>query len=392
MDKLNKNTIIIEKDKDYIVGTYHRLDVAVVSGKGSHLYDENGKGYIDFGSGIAVNTFGACDDEWQRAVTEQIKKIQHTSNYYYTEPSAVLAEMLCKKSGMDKVFFSNSGAEANECAIKAARKYGTDKDTEKNIIITMKNSFHGRTVTTLSATGQDVFHKSFTPFTEGFLYVEPENIEKLKDLAKNNKCCAVMLEVIQGEGGVNCISDEYLKALRSVCDEYDMLLIIDEVQTGNGRTGKYFAYMHSGIKPDIVTTAKGLAGGLPIGATLFSEKTSSILECGSHGSTFGGNPVSCAAAVSIVKRLDDAFLAEVCKKGEYIKSKLAGLKGVKGISGRGLMLGIETEKNVADILAGCLEKGLMVLTAKDKIRLLPPLNISYEDIDKGLEILKSEIQ
>lgn len=392
MDKLNKNTNIIEKDKDYIVGTYHRLDVAVVSGKGSHLYDENGKEYIDFGSGIAVNTFGACDDEWQRAVTEQIKKIQHTSNYYYTEPSAVLAEMLCKKSGMDKVFFSNSGAEANECAIKAARKYGTDKDTEKNIIITMKNSFHGRTVTTLSATGQDVFHKSFTPFTEGFLYAEPENIEELKGLAKNNKCCAVMLEVIQGEGGVNCISDEYLKALRSVCDEYDMLLIIDEVQTGNGRTGKYFAYMHSGIKPDIVTTAKGLAGGLPIGATLFSEKTSSILECGSHGSTFGGNPVSCAAAVSIVKRLDDAFLAEVCKKGEHIKSKLAGLKGVKGISGRGLMLGIETEKNAADILAGCLEKGLMVLTAKNKIRLLPPLNISYEDIDKGIESLKSEIQ
>ena len=383
---------IIETDNSYIAGTYHRLDVVIKEGKGSHLYDENGKDYIDFGSGIAVNTFGACDSEWQEAVEEQIKKIQHTSNYYYTEPCSYLAKALCEKSGMDKVFFSNSGAEANECAIKAARKYGTDKNPDKNVIITMKNSFHGRTVTTLSATGQDVFHKSFTPFTEGFLYAQPNDIDEIEKLASENECCAIMLEVIQGEGGVNCLDEEYLKACRRICDEKDMLLIVDEVQTGNGRTGKYFAYMHYGIMPDIISTAKGLAGGLPIGATLFSKKTSGVLGVSSHGSTFGGNPVSCAAALSIIKRLDDNFLKEVSEKGEYIKNELLKIKGVKSVSGKGFMIGIETEKNAADILSGCLENGLMVLTAKEKVRLLPPLNISYEDLDKGLKILKGEIE
>lgn len=383
---------IKDLDKSYIVGTYHRQDVVIKEARGSHFCDEDGKEYIDFGSGIAVNTFGACDEEWKKAVIEQINKVQHTSNYYYTEPCAKLAKLLCERSGMDKIFFSNSGAEANECAIKAARKYGTDKNENKNKIITMKDSFHGRTITTLSATGQDVFHKNFTPFTEGFLYATPENVEEIEKLAEENDCCAVMLEVIQGEGGVNVISEEYLKAVRNICDKKDMLLIIDEVQTGNGRTGKYFGYMNYGITPDIVTTAKGLAGGLPIGATLFSEKTSNILGVSAHGSTFGGNPVSCAAAVSIVQRLTDEFLIEVQEKGEYIRTKLLSFDGVKSVSGKGLMIGIETEKNAGDIVGECLEKGLMVLSAKTKVRLLPPLNISYEDIDYGLRILKGVIE
>jgi len=379
---------IKETDKKYIAGTYGRMDVAVTSGKGAHLFDDNGKEYIDFGSGIAVNTFGACDEEWQKAIIDQIGKIQHTSNYYYTEPSAHLAEMLCEKTGMSKVFFSNSGAEANECAIKTARKYGTDKDADKNKIITLKNSFHGRTITTLSATGQDVFHKNFTPFTEGFLYAEANNSAEIEKLADENNCCAIMLEIIQGEGGVNNLSKEYLEKCAEICEKKDMLLVVDEVQTGNGRTGKYFAYMHYGIKPDIITTAKGLAGGLPIGATIFSEKTENVLTAGTHGSTFGGNPVSCAAALSIIKRLDDEFLKEVSEKSEYLKDKLLKMDGVKSVSGMGFMLGVEIEKNPSDVLKTCLENGLMVLTAKTKIRLLPPLNISYEDLDKGLEILK----
>ena len=383
---------IKEIDKSYVVGTYHRLDVAITKGKGSYLYDDNGKEYLDFGSGIAVNTFGACDEVWQNAVKEQISKIQHTCNYYYTEPCANLAKILCEKSGMDKVFFSNSGAEANECAIKTARKYGTDKDENKNIIITLKNSFHGRTISTLAATGQDVFHKSFTPFTEGFLYAEPDNFAEVKKLADENNCCAIMMEVVQGEGGVNNLSLDFVKKCEELCKEKDMLLIIDEVQTGNGRCGKYFAYMNYGVNPDVVTTAKGLAGGLPIGACLFSEKTAGVLGYGSHGSTFGGNPVSCAAACSIAERIDDAFLKEVSEKGEYIKKKLLEINGVKNVSGMGLMIGIELEKNAGDVLSECLEAGLLVLTAKDKVRLLPPLNISYEDIDKGLEILKGVIE
>ena len=293
---------------------------------------------------------------------------------------------------MDKVFFSNSGAEANECAIKTARKYGTDKDENKNVIITLKNSFHGRTISTLSATGQDVFHKNFTPFTEGFLYAEPNNFEDVKKLADENNCCAIMMEVIQGEGGVNNLSADFVKKCEELCKEKDMLLVIDEVQTGNGRCGKYFAYMNYGVKPDIVTTAKGLAGGLPIGATLFSEKTAGVLGYGSHGSTFGGNPVSCAAALSIAERIDDGFLKSVSEKGEYIKKKLLEMNGVVGVSGMGLMTGIELEKNVSDLLSECLDAGLLVSTAKDKLRLLPPLNISYEDLDRGLEILKGVIE
>ena len=383
---------IKKTDNEYIAGTYHRLDVVLKSGKGSRLYDENDKEYIDFGSGIAVNTFGAADTVWINAVEEQIKKLQHTSNYYYTEPCALLAEKLCTLSGMKKVFFSNSGAEANECAIKTARKYGTDKDVNKNIIVTMKNSFHGRTITTLSATGQDVFHKHFTPFTEGFVYAEPGDIDGLKKIVADNNCAAIMLEVIQGEAGVNNLSGEYLNAVQNICEENDILLIVDEVQTGNGRTGKYFAYMNYPIKPDIITTAKGLAGGLPIGATLFSDKTAGVLDAGSHGSTFGGNPVSCAAALSIVERLDEEFLRTVVEKGEYIKDKLRSFSSVNEITGAGLMIGIKTSKNAADILKNCLERGLLVLTAKDKVRLLPPLNIEYRDIDEGLEILKGVME
>jgi len=383
---------IKKADNEYIAGTYHRLDVVLKKGNGSRFYDENEKEYIDFGSGIAVNTFGASDIVWQKAVMDQIKKLQHTSNYYYTEPCALLAEKLCKLSGMKKVFFSNSGAEANECAIKTARKYGTDIDENKNKIITMKNSFHGRTITTLSATGQDVFHKHFTPFTEGFIYAEPNNISELEKIAAENNCAAVMLETIQGEAGVLNLSVEYLNAVQRICNEHDMLLIVDEVQTGNGRTGKYFSYMNYGIKPDIVTTAKGLAGGLPIGATLFSEKTKEILGVGSHGSTFGGNPVSCAAALSIVDRLDEQFLATVVEKGEYIKEKLLEFPSVEEVSGAGLMIGIKTSKNAAEILDKCLKKGLLVLTAKEKVRLLPPLNIDYKDIDEGLEILKGVME
>lgn len=380
-----------ELDNSYIAHTYNRLDLCIEKGKGAVCYDTDGKKYIDFGSGIAVNTFGASDDVWKNAVVEQISKIQHTSNYYYTEPCAKLAEMLCTKTGMKKVFFSNSGAEANECAIKCARKYGTDKNENKNVIITLKNSFHGRTIATLSATGQDNFHTHFTPFTEGFTYVEANNIEELEN-AVNENVCAIMIEIVQGEGGVNTLNKEYLDAIEEITTKNDILLVIDEVQTGNGRTGSLYAYMQFGLTPDIVSTAKGLAGGLPIGATLFNEKTKEVLVPGTHGSTFGGNPVSCAAAISIIERIDDKLLSDIKEKSNYICEKLKSIKGVKSVSGLGLMLGVETEKNAGEILNKCLEKGLLILTAKTKVRLLPPLNITYEEIDEGLKILQGVIE
>lgn len=382
---------IKEKDQKYIMQTYGRLDVALVAGKGSTLTDENGKEYIDFGSGIAVNTFGACDTEWVNAVTAQLNAIQHTSNYYYTKPCSDLAELLCTRTGMSKVFFSNSGAEANECAIKGARKYGTDKSPDKNIIITLKNSFHGRTITTLSATGQDVFHKNFTPFTEGFVYAEANNVEDLKALANDN-CCAIMFECIQGEGGVLPLTQEFVDAAVEIAKEYDMLIVVDEVQTGNGRTGKLYAHEHYGIKPDIFSTAKGLAGGLPMGATLFSEKVKDILPAGSHGSTFGGNPIAAAGAVDVISRLDDAFLKTVEENSSYLWEQLKEIKGVKSVCGKGYMIGIETEADAKEILKKSLENGLLVLTAKDKVRLLPPLNITKEELDKGIAILKSVIE
>ncbi len=382
---------IKELDKQYIMGTYGRVDLAIDRGCGSTLYDTDGKKYIDFGSGIAVNTFGASDPEWIKAVTAQLDKIQHTSNYYYTKPCAQLAEMLCSRTGMSKVFFSNSGAEANECAIKAARKYGTNKSPDKNIIITLKNSFHGRTITTLSATGQDVFHTDFTPFTEGFVYVEANNIDALTD-AMNDNICAIMFELIQGEGGVLALAPEFAEAAASLAKKYDALLIADEVQTGNGRCGTLYAHQQYNITPDIFTTAKGLGGGLPIGATVFSEKLKDILPPGSHGSTFGGNPVAAAGAVNILSRIDDKLLAEVQEKSGFIKTTLRGLDEVEEISGMGLMLGIKTKKSAKDIMLYAMAKGLLVLTAKDKVRLLPPLNITNDELNEGLEILKDAIK
>lgn len=377
---------IKQADKEYIMPTYGRFDLCIVSGKGSTYYDENGKKYIDMGTGIAVNTFGACDDEWKEAVVEQINKIQHTSNLYYSEPCVKLAQLLCQKTGMKKVFFGNSGAEANECAIKGARKYGTDLREDKNVIITLKDSFHGRTITTLSATGQDVFHKNFTPFTEGFVYVTANDIDELKG-AINDKVCAIMIEIVQGEGGVNTLDKEYLAEIEKITTENDILLVVDEVQTGNGRTGSLYAYMQFGLTPDIVSTAKGLAGGLPMGATMFGERVENVLPAGTHGSTFGGNPVCANAAVSVIKRIDDKLMESVRENSKYIVERLKNINGVKSVSGLGYMLGIEIDGDAKVVVNKCIENGLLVLTAKTKIRLLPALNIKREEIDEALEIL-----
>lgn len=380
---------IKEIDNKYIANTYARFPLDLVSGKGALLYDGSGRQYIDMGSGIGVNAFGIADEEWISAVTQQLSKLQHTSNLYYTEPCAKLAQLLCSRTGMKKVFFSNSGAEANECAIKAARKYAAEKKgPEYNNIITLKNSFHGRTITTLSATGQDVFHKDFKPLTEGFLYGEANNIASIEAIVKENKCAAIMFECIQGEGGVNPLTQEFINGLEKLSKEEDLLLICDEVQCGNGRTGMLYAYMNYGIQPDIVSTAKGLGGGLPLGATLMGEKIKDTLKPGDHGSTFGGNPVCCAGALSIVSRIDDALLKQVKNKSQYIITELTGCPGIKSITGMGLMLGLDTVKPVSDVVACCMEKGLLVLTAHGKVRLLPPLNISMEQLQKALSIIK----
>lgn len=383
---------IFSQDKEYIANTYGRLPVEFVSGKGSVLRDSEGKEYIDLGSGIAVNIFGIADDEWVSAVTSQLTKLQHTSNYYYTEPQADLAKQICERTNMKKVFFGNSGAEANECAIKTARKYGNKVlGFENPFIITLKNSFHGRTVTTLTATGQDVFHKDFGPFTPGFVYAEANNKEELLRLSEENDCCAVMMELIQGEGGVMALDKDYVKYARELCTEKNMLLIIDEVQTGNGRSGCLYSFMNYGIQPDIFTTAKGLGGGLPIGAAVLGEKVKDILTAGDHGSTFGGNPVCAAGALNVFGRIDDELLTSVKEKSEYIISELKDLDGVEGISGMGLMLGIKTKKDAKAILKECLNRGVLVLTAKDKVRLLPALNIPMAELKKGIEILKEVI-
>lgn len=381
-----------EKDNEFVSHAYGRFDVALSSGKGSTVWDENGKEYIDFGSGIGVTAFGIADEEWKSAVEAQLDKIQHTSNLYYTKPCADLAMLLCEKTGMKKVFFANSGAEANEGMIKFARKYSFDKYGEgRKTIITLVNSFHGRTITTLSATGQDGFHTVFGPFTPGFKYCPANDIKTLNDMITYD-VCAIMFECVQGEGGVLNLTEEFVHEIAKIGAEKDILVAVDEVQTGNGRTGKYFAYMNYGITPDIVSTAKGLAGGLPIGAVLFGEKLKDTVTPGSHGSTFGGNPIAAAGAISIVERIDDKFLNEVAAKGDYIRDYLGKIKGVKSISGMGLMLGIETEKPAKEIAAECLERGLLVLTAKTKIRLLPALNISKNELDKGLNILKEVIE
>ena len=390
---LENRMTIKEKDSKYIASSYGRFDIVLTNGKGSTLYDENGKKYIDFASGIGVTAFGTCDEQWQAAVKEQLSKLQHVSNLYYTEPGAELAALLCEKTGLKKVFFANSGAEANECAIKFARKYSFDKYGKgRATIITLCDSFHGRTITTLAATGQEEFHQIFFPFTEGFKYC-PANDAQALDGSITNDVCAIMFECVQGEGGVNNLTQEFTDKIKKIAEEKDLLIIVDEVQTGNGRTGKYFSYEHFGITPDIVTTAKGLGNGLPIGAVLFGEKTKDVVTNGSHGSTFGANPIACAGALSVVKRLDESFLNEVCKKGEYIRSNLVNIKGVKSISGLGMMIGIESDKIASDVAKKCLEKGLLVLTAhKNKIRLLPALNISYDELDEGLKILKEAIE
>ena len=382
---------IKEADKQYIMPTYGRFDLCIVKGEGSTYYDENGKKYIDMGTGIAVNTFGANDVEWKNAVVEQINKIQHTSNLYYSEPCVKLAKMLCEKTGLKKVFFGNSGAEANECAIKGARKFGTDIREDKNIIITLKDSFHGRTVTTLSATGQDVFHKNFTPFTEGFVHVTANDVDELK-AAINDKVCAIMIEIVQGEGGVNTLNKEYLDEIEKITTENDILLVVDEVQTGNGRTGSMYAFMQFGLTPDIVSTAKGLAGGLPMGATMFGQRVENVLPAGTHGSTFGGNPVCANAALSVVSRIDDKLLNTVRENSKYLVEKLKGIKGVKSVSGLGYMLGIEIDGDAKAVAGKCIENGLLVLTAKTKIRLLPALNITRDEIDGALAIFEKVLK
>lgn len=377
---------IKQTDERYVAHTYKRFDIAIVKGEGCLCYDDSGKEYIDMTSGIGVNAFGYSDPVWAQVVADQAKLLQHTSNLYYTAPCAELAEILCTRTGMKKVFFSNSGAEANECAVKLARKYAADhKGAEYYNIITLNKSFHGRTLTTLAATGQDAFHEKFTPLTEGFLYAEPNDVEGLEKLVKENKVAGILIETVQGEGGVNALTPDFVKAVERICHENDVVFMVDEVQTGNGRTGKLYSYMHFGVQPDVVSTAKGLAAGLPMGATLMGDKVADVLSYGDHGSTFGGNPVCAAAAISVLSRLDDAFLAQVAEKGAYIKSRIeeAGF----AVSGLGLMIGITTKKPVSEVLSACMEKGVLCLSAKEKLRLLPPLNIPTEQLEKAVDVI-----
>ncbi len=382
-----------KQDKKYIVGTYKRSDLCLKEGRGAIAKDLEGKEYVDFTAGIGVNSFGYCDPGWVAAISGQAARLQHTSNLYYTEPAVKVASLLVEKSGMSKVFFANSGAEANEGAIKTARKYSNLKyGGNRNQIITMKNSFHGRTMTTITATGQEEYHQYFHPFSEGFFYVESNNIEELKQSVSENTC-AIMIELIQGEGGVNLLDQEYVHSISEICKEKDILLIVDEVQTGIGRTGTTFAFEQFHIQPDLVTVAKGLGGGLPIGAILFNKKTENVLTYGDHGTTFGGNPVVCAGAAYILECLDEEMLGAIQKKSNYLRGELAKNPEVASLSGLGLMIGIKLRNQTAkDIAEKCLEQGLIVLTAKEKVRLLPPLNISMEELDKGIAILKKVLK
>ena len=376
-------------DQSYVAGTYKRFPVEIVSGKGSRVTDINGKEYVDMGSGIGVTAFGFGDEAWMAAVTEQLGKVQHTSNLYYTEPCAKLAKLLCERTGMKKVFFANSGAEANECAIKVARKYSAEKKgPDCYTIVTLVNSFHGRTLTTLAATGQEHFHQLFQPLTPGFVHVPANDIDALKKCVAEFNVAGILMEVVQGEGGVLPLTEEYLTAANAIAHEDDIPFMIDEVQTGNGRSGKLYSYMNYPIQPDIVSTAKGLGGGLPIGAPLMGEKVRSVLGYGDHGSTFGGNPVSCAGAVSVVERLTDGFLSDVRKKSEYVFSTLTGVPGVESVTGLGLMIGVKTTAPAAEVVKTCMDRGVLCLTAKDKVRLLPALNIPMEDLKYAVETLK----
>ncbi|MBQ6848430.1 MAG: aspartate aminotransferase family protein [Clostridia bacterium] len=367
---------ITSLDKQYVAGTYNRFPVEILRGKGSECWDADGKRYIDMGTGIGVTAFGYADEAWQAAVTAQLGAVQHTSNLYYTEPCAKLAEALCTRTGLSKVFFANSGAEANECAIKVARKYAADKKgADHYTILTLHNSFHGRTLTTLAATGQDHFHQLFQPLTPGFVCVPANDVDALHAAVKEHKVAGILFECVQGEGGVLPLNADYIKAIAAVCAAEDILLMVDEVQTGNGRTGSLYAYQQFGIHPDVVTTAKGLGGGLPIGACMMGEKCAHVLGYGDHGSTYGGNPVCCAGALNVISRIDDELLADVRKKSDYIFQRLGEAEGVKSVSGMGLMIGIECEKPVGEVIAACRERGVLVLSAKNKLRLLPPLNI-----------------
>lgn len=382
----------IDKFNKHVMGTYGRYDVVVQKGSGRTAVDENGREYIDFGSGIGTNSLGYCNEEWADAVCEQVRSVQHTSNYYYTKVQADFADVLCEKTGYSKVFFGNSGAEANECAIKLARKYSFDKygkDAKRYNIITLVNSFHGRTLCTLSATGQDVFHNYFFPFVEGFINVEANNIDDLR-AKTDDSVCAVMFEFVQGEGGVIPLDKAFVDEIFKLCAEKDILTIADEVQTGVGRTGKLLASQHYNVKPNITTLAKGLAGGVPIGACLADEKCADVLVKGTHGSTFGGNPIACAGGLVVLSKAgDERFLAEVREKGDYLRAKLLEIPEVEGIDGLGMMIGIRLKtKNAADVCKAAVDNGLLLLTAKTKLRLLPPLNITKEEIDRGIEILK----
>ncbi len=380
---------IIEKDKQYVANTYARFPLEIVSGKGSYLYTADGKKYIDMGTGIGVSAFGLCDDEWKSAVIDQLNKVQHTSNLYYTSPCADLAELLCKKTGMKKVFFSNSGAESNECAIKVARQYGIEnKGQEYTTIITLKNSFHGRTITTLSATGQDVFHAKFKPLTSGFVHATANDLQSVVDLVNSHKVCGILIECVQGEGGVIALDKAFVQGIEKICQENDIIFMVDEVQTGNGRTGELYGYMNYGVSPDVITTAKGLGGGLPIGCCMMNEKTEKVLSFGDHGSTYGGNPVCASGAISVIERLTPEFLANVKQKSQYIFETLNGAKGIESVSGMGLMIGIKTQKDAKTVVGECINRGVVCLTAKDKVRLLPALNIPMEDLKFAIETIK----
>ena len=382
-----------DQDRQFVAGTYNRFPVELVEGHGAHLFDASGKEYIDLGAGIAVNAFGCSDDEWKKAVIAQLDVLPHASNLYFTRPAAQLAELLCEKTGMKKVFFGNSGAEANECAIKTARKWALDTYGEgHSTIVTLKNSFHGRTITTLSATGQDSFHTNFGPFTPGFVFAEPNDLASVVALVSRGDCAAVMLECVQGEGGVVALDADFLTGVEALCRAYGILLIVDEVQTGNGRCGALYSYMRFGLTPDVVTTAKGLGGGLPIGACMMGEKVKDTLTPGTHGSTFGGNPVSCAGGISILSRMTDELMEDVKVKSDYIVSELTGAEGVVGVTGLGLMLGIEPVKPAKEVIAQCIEGGVLTLAAKNKVRLLPPLTISWDDLKKAIAVLKEALK
>ena len=379
----------ISLDKQFVAPTYGRFPVELVSGQGCLLQGGDGKEYIDLTSGIGVTAFGIADPEWMAAVTAQLGQLQHVSNLYYTSPCAKLAQLLCEKTGMAKVFFCNSGAESNECAIKYARKYSMEKKgSDCYHIITLQNSFHGRTLTTLAATGQDHFHQLFQPLTPGFHHVAAGDLEGLKALVAQYPTAGILLEMVQGEGGVIPLTKEFVEGVAAICAENDIPLMVDEVQTGNGRTGKLYGFMHFGIAPDIVSTAKGLGGGLPIGATMVSKKLEAVLQPGDQGSTYGGNPVCCAGALSVISRLTDDFLAQVLEKSDYVFSQLQGAEGIESVSGLGLMIGIKTVKPAKEVVAACMEKGILVLTAKDKVRLLPALNIPMAQLEKAIAIIK----